>query len=382
MGGIAESVFFDTNNNKVHDDGLQDDRAPEVEVVHYLNKLATRVMYAQLNSRDKFEAGRQPSMFPSAPSYLDLAAHTDFTTARSLVSFEYDGAGVIFTAKKIGPPGWLPKFTVGGGAPLVVNDNVLVIERGKNTYITCVLMEGEDGDCTYDFIFTWPKRMLERNETKFFPAAPSSKDDEKDDEKHDEKKEERTLPYTPADKLDSEATTPRDAGAGASKFQWKFETTPVAEGSWLSGFKAYVTDPLNQGAVAQWQEDAQTYAGGAENKRTFQGKCLAFVMKSFKTAMTDAAVKAAVEARMDVHNKNLKKPPTKKEKKEAAEAEKPKSKKANKSPRKPAAAGSKRKPASKKRKAETKTKKRKAEASDSSKSSDSSESYKDSSETE
>ena len=365
MGGIAESVFFDTNNNKVHDDGLQDDRAPEVEVVYYLNNLATRVMYAQLNSRDKFEAGRQPSMFPSAPSYLDLAAHTDFTTGRSLVSFEYDGAGVIFTAKRIGPPGWLPKFTVGGGAPLVVDDNVLVIERGKNTYITCVLMEGEDGDCTYDFIFTWPKRMLERNETKFFPAAPSSKQDEK----HDEKKEERP----PADKLDSEATTPRDAGAGASKFQWKFETTPVAEESWLSGFKAYVTDPLNQGAVAQWQEDAQTYAGDAENKKAFQGKCLAFVMKSFKTAMTDAAVKAAVQARMEAHNKNLSKPPTKKEKKdaaeaekEAAEAEKPKSKKADKSPRKPAAAGSKRRPASKKRKAETKTKKRKGEASDSS----------------
>ena len=58
MGGIAESVFFDTNNNKVHDDGLQDDRAPEVEVVHYLNNMATRVMYAQLNANAALDSMR------------------------------------------------------------------------------------------------------------------------------------------------------------------------------------------------------------------------------------------------------------------------------------------------------------------------------------
>jgi hypothetical protein len=365
MGGIAEFVHFDRNNNKVHKDDLKDDRAPTLQIMHYHDKEATNVLFAQFNSREKFEAGRQKSIFPSIPSYVDLAPHTDFDTPSGLVSIEYNGEDVIFTAIKIGLPKWLPRFTVAGGSPLILlkEANVFVIKRGKDAYIDCVLKEGGDGKFEYQFAVTWPR--IQRQQTQYFPEEqqtlyfpeaqqtqyfPAS--EEPLEKPLEEEKTDATLPYTAdkdvGDKLGSEATTPRDAGAAASGFQWKMDTAAVSPAAWMTPFKAHITDPANLGTVTQWQTEAQASAGDADNKKTFAGKCLAFVMKQFKTTMEGADAKSAVDARMQTHNEKLTKPPTKKEKKDAAEAaedEKRKSKKVGKAPRKKrqAASGKKRK---------------------------------------
>ena len=333
MGGMVDSEFLERNNFKVQEVGLFDSAAPSVEVIAYIDTLATQVLCAQLTRHDVFEAGRQLSKCPSPPGYVDLASATDWSTPRNLVSFQYTVEGnVIFTAKRIGNQGWLPRFTVADGTPLNQEQNELVIASGKDTHITCVLIEGDHGDHTIDFVFIWPKRQaaqsLERQSTQFFPAASSSEDDP-------------TFPYTPAaDMLGSEATTPRDAkegasgapgasgASGASGFQWRVDTTAPCEKTYMTPFKAHVMQQANAETVTQWQTDALAHAVTAENKKTFAGMCLAFVMKQFKVAMTDPAVKSTVEARMQTHNATLTKPLTKKEKKDKAEEEKQNAKKA------------------------------------------------------
>jgi hypothetical protein len=139
----------------------------------------------------------------------------------------------------------------------------------------------------------------------------------------------------------------------------------------MTPFKAFVSDQANAETVGQWKSDAELHAAAAETKKVFAGMCLAFVMKQFKVAMTDAAVAGAVEARMQAHNATLTRPLTKKEKKDAAdekaaeEEEKRKSKKGFKR-----TAGKQRTPAAKKPKAPAKTRKAAADSSSSSSSSD------------
>lgn len=405
MGGIAEFVHFARNNNKVHKDDLKDDGAPTLQIVHYRDKESTNILFAQYNSREEFEAGRQKSIFPSVPSYLDLAPHDDFDTPSGLVSIEYNGEEVIFTANKIGATGWLPRFTVAGRVPLrlLKEANVLAIKRGKNAYIDCVLKEGGGGKYEYQFVVTWPR--IQRQETQYFPEEqqtmyfpeeqqtmyfPEAEQQEEEplEKPLEDEKTDTTLPYTPAadkdagDKLGSDATTPRDNGAaasgasGASVFQYKVDTDVVPHAVYMTEFKAFVSDPANAKTVAQWKSDAELHAAAAETKKVFAGKCLAFVMKQFKDAMTDAAVASAVETRMQTHNENLTKPLTKKEKKDAAEAaedEKRKSKKAGKAPRRCFAAAAGKKPRAAGKKPEAAGKKRKAALESS---------YKDSSDTE
>jgi len=390
MGGIAEFVHFDRNNNKVHKDDLKDDRAPTLQIVHYHDKGDTNILFAQWNNPQKFEAGRQKSLFPSAPSYVDLAPHDDFTTPSDLVSFEYDGEAVIFTANKIGAKGWLPRFTVAGVAPVLLlkDANVHVIKRGKDTFIDCVLKEGGDGECQIQFVFTWP--TIQRQQTQYFPEGPQTQyfpeapqtqyfpaSEEPLEKPLEDDKTDTTLPYTAAadkdvgDKLGSEATTPRDAGAAASGFQWKMDTAAVSPEAWMTPFKAHITDPANLGTVTQWQTEAQASAGGADNKKTFAGKCLAFVMKQFKTTMEGADAKSAVDVRMQTHNEKLTKPPTKKEKKDAAEAAEEEKRKSKKGKGVKRTAGKQRIPAGKKPKPSAK--KHKPAAADSSSSSSESE---------
>jgi hypothetical protein len=383
MGGIADKCL-ERNNNKVQEDGLHDGAAPTLEIVSYLDNVPTQLLCAQINRRGRFDAGRKQTTDPSGPNDLDLASPTDFKTPSGLVSFEYTVDGnVIFQAKKVGAKNWHPSYTVADGTPLHKEQKVLVIAPGKDTKITCVLIDGEQGDYKIDFSFTWPK--LKRTTTKYHRAAASLEDEKPE---KPEKPEQETLPYeaeggkVPDTKLDSEATTPRDAGAsasgasGASGFQYKVDTAEVPQAAWMTPFKAFVSDQANAETVGQWKSDAELHAAAAETKKVFAGMCLAFVMKQFKVAMTDAAVASAVEARMQAHNENLTKPPTKKEKKEAAEEaaeeEKRKSKKGKGMKR---TAGKQRKPAGKKKKGGASDKKKKAAASDSSSS------YQDSSDT-
>jgi hypothetical protein len=86
MGGIAEKCL-ELNNNKVQEDGLNDGAAPTVEIVSYLDNVATQLLCAQINRRGPFDAGRKKTTDPSAPSELDLAPPTDFNTPSALVSF-------------------------------------------------------------------------------------------------------------------------------------------------------------------------------------------------------------------------------------------------------------------------------------------------------